>query len=64
MRPQPFRTYWQSTDVQRTWRRYGWTPPSEDPETVARWAYFRNLDTEDAAQQQEARQPQALGVIE
>jgi hypothetical protein len=46
MRPQPFRTYWQSTDVQRTWRRYGWTPPSKDPETVARWEYFRNLDTE------------------
>jgi hypothetical protein len=49
MTPDALLTYWQSTDVQRTWRRYGWTPPSEDPETVARWAYFRNLDTEDAA---------------
>ena len=27
-----------ATDVQRTWRRYGWTPPSEQPEYQAMWA--------------------------
>ena len=38
--------YFQSTDVQRTWRRFGWTPPSDDPQIVARWNYYKSLDTE------------------
>jgi len=31
------------TDVLATFRRQGWTPPSEDPETRAKWAYYKNL---------------------
>lgn len=27
-----------ATDVQRTWRKHGWTPPSEQPEYQAKWA--------------------------
>ena len=27
-----------ATDVARTWRRHGWTPPSELPEYQAKWA--------------------------
>ncbi len=51
--PKPCRTYWQTTDVQRTWRRHRWTPPSEDPETVARWAYFRSLNTAQTATEEQ-----------
>lgn len=38
--------YKKTTDVQSTWREHGWTPPSEDPEIRAKWAYYRTLHTE------------------
>jgi hypothetical protein len=31
------------TDIGATFRRLGWTPPSEDPATVAKWEYYRSL---------------------
>ena len=30
-----------ATDVQRTWRRYGWVPPSELPEYQKKWDFFQ-----------------------
>jgi hypothetical protein len=31
------------TDVLATFRRLGWTPPSEDPAIIAKWDYYKNL---------------------
>jgi hypothetical protein len=41
--------YFKTTDVQRTWKRNGWIPPSELPSQQAKWEYFRRLDTEKGA---------------
>jgi len=38
--------YKKTTDVQRTWKEHGWTPPSDDPEVRAKWQFFKTLDTE------------------
>jgi hypothetical protein len=39
-------TYFKTTDVQRTWRRFGWSPPSDNPDVKAKWAFFKSLNTE------------------
>lgn len=41
-----FKTYYQTTDVQRTWRLHGWVPPSEIPEVQAKWRIMLKLNTE------------------
>jgi hypothetical protein len=33
------------TDVIRTFKEYGWTPPSEDKEMIRRWELFRTRST-------------------
>jgi hypothetical protein len=42
-----------TTDVQQTWKEYGWTPPSEDPKIQAKWQFFRTLNTETAQKENE-----------
>jgi hypothetical protein len=32
-----------STNVLATFRRLGWTPPSEDEKIVAKWEYYQTL---------------------
>ena len=33
-----------ATSVQRTWKRVcNWTAPSKDPETIAKWDYYKSL---------------------
>ena len=31
------------TDVVKTFKRMGWTPPSEDPAVVAKWRVYKHL---------------------
>lgn len=52
------RKYKKTTDVQRTWREYGWTPPSEDPEVRAKWLFYRTLDTDKANEEKNDALPQ------
>lgn len=37
--------YKKTTDVERTWREHGWTPPREDPATLAKWRFYQTLST-------------------
>jgi hypothetical protein len=32
-----------ATNVQRTWKQYGWTPPSKDAVIIAKWEYYKSL---------------------
>jgi len=42
--------YKKTTDVQRTWKEHGWTPPSEDPKINEKWLFYRTLNTEKSTQ--------------
>jgi hypothetical protein len=37
--------YKRVTDVQATWKSFGWSPPSDDPAIKAKWQFYRTLDT-------------------
>lgn len=41
---EPLLKFKRATDVQATWRQYGWTPPGDDPIIRAKWQYFRTLN--------------------
>jgi hypothetical protein len=38
------------TDVQATWKEHGWTPPSKNPATKAKWKFYRTLDTGESSE--------------
>jgi hypothetical protein len=42
MQHKPYETA-AKTDVVATWKRHGWTPPSEQQEYQDKWMYFRSL---------------------
>ena len=41
---EPLAKFKRATDVQATWRQYGWAPPGDDPAVRAKWQYFRTLN--------------------
>ena len=32
-----------ATNIQRTWKKYGWVAPSKDPLTVDKWNYYKSI---------------------
>lgn len=42
--PQPMTKFKRKTDVQSTWKEFGWAPPSDDPSIKAKWQFFRTLN--------------------
>lgn len=38
--------YKKTTDVQSTWKEFGWTPPSQDPKILSKWHYYQTLHTQ------------------
>ena len=38
--------YKKTTDVQATWKEFGWVPPSQDPKVLEKWLYYQTLHTQ------------------
>jgi len=32
-----------ATNVQRTWKKYGWTAPSKDQAILDKWNYYKSI---------------------
>ena len=32
-----------ATNVQRTWKKYGWVAPSKDQVTLDKWNYYKSI---------------------
>ena len=32
-----------ATNVQRTWKKHGWVPPSKDLKIIEKWDYYKSI---------------------
>ena len=41
-----------ATNILDTFKKFGWTPPSEDPAIQAKWEYYKNCEWNKAGENQ------------
>jgi hypothetical protein len=46
-----------ATNVQRTWKKYGWVAPSKDQAVVDKWNYYKSLSLLSEASLQFTKEP-------